>query len=250
MPVEHVPLLQIERDLHDIPRGMDRFEAYLKTMTNDARDDVKFVPMLVMNPMGREHVSERLDELLALNADTIAAAAVHEAVNRLSPFEAAWQHGLVVADDVRGGWTNRYTTDAGLRFSDINTSKRPRYWMTTVLWVSETPSPETVRAAVLETVYRVHRLIEHGSPRTLRQMLAQEGEAAAFAGKLPHLDADDLDYSRYVLEPLLDSADYGVCMAAMYGDEAARTLGYKPLGLSPYAGFAVGLANVIEKSSR
>jgi hypothetical protein len=29
----------------------------------------------------------------------------------------------------------------------------------------------------------------------------------------------------------------------MLGDEAARTLGYQPLGLSPYAGIAVAIAD-------
>jgi hypothetical protein len=53
MPIEHVPLLKTQRELHDLPRGMERFEAYLKTMLNDTRDDVRYLPLLVMNPMGR-----------------------------------------------------------------------------------------------------------------------------------------------------------------------------------------------------
>ena len=41
----------------------------------------------------------------------------------------------------------------------------------------------------------------------------------------------------------LDSVHYPTCIAALLGDEAARTLGYQPLGLSPYAGIAVAIAD-------
>ena len=45
--------------------------------------------------------------------------------------------------------------------------------------------------------------------------------------------------------PLLlwDSTSYPICFAAMYGDTAAKTLGYTPLGLSDWAGFAVAQAD-------
>ncbi|MBC7813183.1 MAG: hypothetical protein H7175_18640, partial [Burkholderiales bacterium] len=79
MHIEHVDLLAIERKLYDIPRGMERFEEYLRTMVNDKGDDVDLMPLLTMNPMGREHVAERVDEWIALGAEQIAAAAVQEA---------------------------------------------------------------------------------------------------------------------------------------------------------------------------
>jgi hypothetical protein len=79
--------------------------------------------------------------------------------------------------------------------------------------------------------------------QTLGEIMAQEGAAAAFAGTQPHLDADDLEYSRQVLQPLLHESAYPICMAALYGDEAARTLGYEPLGLSDRAGLAVAVAD-------
>jgi hypothetical protein len=46
-----------------------------------------------------------------------------------------------------------------------------------------------------------------------------------------------------VLQPYLDSGAYPICFAALYGDTAARALGYTPLGLSDWAGFAVAHAD-------
>ena len=41
MHLEYVPLLKMQRDLYRLPRGMDRFHEYLRTMVNDQGDDLK-----------------------------------------------------------------------------------------------------------------------------------------------------------------------------------------------------------------
>jgi hypothetical protein len=48
-------------------------------------------------------------------------------------------------------------------------------------------------------------------------------------------------YTREVLTPLLDREDMPALVAALFGDAAARELGYEPLGLSPRAGLALAL---------
>jgi len=151
-----------------------------------------------------------------------------------------------VADDVAGGWTNRYLTDAGHRFEPLEL----RYGFATVLlWASETPTPEGITQAVLAACYRTSRLLRFGSPRTLRQMMAQEGQAAAFAGaRFPNLDADELAYTRAVITPQLDTNAFPVAFACLYGDEAARSVGYEPLGLSADAGYALALHEAYARS--
>jgi hypothetical protein len=243
MPIEHVPLLKMQRDLHDILRGMERFHAYLKTIVNDEGDDVRYAPLVIMNPMGREHVSARLDELLALDAETIAVQAIDQALQKVDGLQGSYQHGMVIIDDLRGGWTNRTVVDAAFRFDLALPMKRP--WLTTGWWVSETPTPEKLMQAVQTTIYRLLYVQEHGRPTTLRQMLQQEGSIAASVGLTPQFDQEELDYSRYVLSPYLDSTEYPVQVAALYGNTAATSLGYQPLGLSDNAGFEVALANAL-----
>jgi hypothetical protein len=80
MQLEHVPLLLIQRDLYNIPRGWDRFHEYICTMTGGTGDMV--LPLVAMNPMGKEHVGALLDELLVLNAEDLAAEATAEAQRR------------------------------------------------------------------------------------------------------------------------------------------------------------------------
>ena len=83
MKLEFAPLLQVQRDLYRLPRGMDRFRAYLQTMVDPETKDIQ-LPLSPMNPMGKDHVPALLDEYLAFDADGLAARAVAEAEPRLS----------------------------------------------------------------------------------------------------------------------------------------------------------------------
>src|SRR5262249_25130110 len=81
-----------------------------------------------------------------------------------------------------------------------------------------------------------------GPARTLRAMLAQEGHVMARAGCTgPVLDAEDIAYTREVLSPSLDADDMRTAIECLFGDVAARTLGFTPRGLSPGAGLALAL---------
>lgn len=251
MKIRHNPLLQIQRDLHKKPRNMERFYEYLRTIfggdVTEGNDTPQLVPLIAMNPMGRTHVNDRLDQLLALGAEEITAAAVAEAQERLSPlfaeYQGDYQHGLVIIDDLGGAWSNRFVLETG-RFAAVKLDKYQ--WFSSGIFVSNEPTATRVRQNVLSGIYRTLYLDRYGAPQTLRQMMVQEGQTGAFAGITPALDADDLAYSREVIQPYLDSEHYPTCIAAMLGDEAAHTLGYQPLGLSPYAGIAVAITDFEE----
>jgi hypothetical protein len=72
--------------------------------------------------------------------------------------------------------------------------------------------------------------------------MAQEGHVMARAGcTRPTLDAEDLEYTRWVLGPLLEATDMRTAIECLFGDAAGRTLGFTPRGLSPRAGLALAL---------
>ena len=239
MKLEFVPLLKVQRELYGMPRGMERFRAYLATMINPETRDLK-LPLSGMNPMGKDHIPALLDQYLAMDADRIAALAVADAESRLTNVQGEFKVALVLSDDAMGGWTNRYTSEFGRRFG--TKAYHRRGWLEVGLWTSEAPAAETVRKQVLATIYRAAHIERHGFAQTLRDMLAQEGFAMAQAGCTePVLDADDLAYTREVIRPYLDTKDYSTIIACLFGDEAARSLGYAPLGLSERAGFALAL---------
>jgi hypothetical protein len=116
------------------------------------------------------------------------------------------------------------------------------WWLTGVLWSSEAPSERAVREAILMAVHRMAYTQQHGPARNLREMLAQEGQVMARADcSGPTLDAEDIAYTREVLIPYLDADDKRTCIECLFGDAAARTLGFTPHGLSPWAGLALAL---------
>jgi hypothetical protein len=55
------------------------------------------------------------------------------------------------------------------------------------------------------------------------------------------MGADDLANTREVLAPVLNAEDMRTCIECLFGDAAARTLGFTPRGLSPWAGLALAL---------
>src|SRR5207253_228746 len=108
MNLDYVPLLAVQRELYAVPRGRERFRKYLGTMTSEDGTGLDLPPLVLMNPMAKDHVTALLDELLTLDADGVAAAAAAEASSRMADVPGDFKASLVVADDRMGGWTNRY----------------------------------------------------------------------------------------------------------------------------------------------
>jgi len=259
MRIDYVPLLRIQREIQSIPRGqppdfngLKRFRQYLRTIVSEDGNGLALPPLVAANPMAKEHVTELLDALLAMDADGIAARAAADAACRLDgagEFKAA----LVVVDDVKAGWTNRGACEFEFRFRSVKSGHLPRWskcaWITGVLWSSEPADDQKVREAILTAIYRTHYVQMHGPARTLGDMLAQEGWALARAGcRGPTLDSEDLAYTREVLKPHLGSCEMSTCLACLFGDAAARDLGMNPQGLSPWAGLALALNEAIDFS--
>jgi hypothetical protein len=265
MNLDYVPLVRVMRGLHSIPRGqppdfngMKRFRQYVRTIfprkKNGKIDEnaVYLLPLLAMNPMGKDHVTALLDAYLAMDADGIGARVAAEVAAQLADVPGDFKVGLVVADDLMGIGTNRFDCEFAWRFgpaqlrSGGQPPKRSRwlkdYWLQGVLWTSEPPSERAVREAILTAAHRVAYQQQHGPARTLREMLAQEGQVMARAGcSGPTLNAEDIASTREVLSPHLDADDMRTCIECLFGDAAARTLGFTPRGLGPWAGLALAL---------
>ena len=252
MRLSFLPLLQIQRDLYALPRGMERFRAYLAAMTDPETGDLA-LPLVAMNPMGKEHVPALIDAYLALDAERIATAAIDvwRAARRGGssdpPVDREFKLGLVVSDDLKGGWTNRWASEYSHRIE--SGAFRKRAFLIGLLWTSEPASAASVRDAVLTAIYRAEYLETHAVPKTLGEMLAQEGYAMARAGcTTPALDAEDLAYTRTVIASHLGAHDRATVIACLFGDTAANALGYPPQGLSERAGLALALSDAVRST--
>ncbi len=238
-----VPMLRVQRDLYDIPADPAASGAICDTMTGGSDEIV--LPLSTFNPMGRGHVPDCLDALLALDAESLAAEAIAEATQRLAGIEATFRLGLVLADDAGGGWTSRPHTEVENRFRPMTLLKRG--WAVALAWTSEIPTARGIRRDVLATIDRSIAVLRHGEPRTLGQMMEQEGLAAVFAGEVSStLDFEEIEYTREILRPHREATDLTTIIPCLYGDEAARALGSDAFGLSDLAGFSLALAEALE----
>ena len=257
MKLEFEPLLRVQRDIQGMPMGRERFWEYLRKIFNCYETEFELIPLLIANPAGKAHVTALLDQLLELDAEGIAAAAAEEAAAHLTDLPGEFKAAIVVADDLKGGWTNRYDYEFTLRFGNPRDPDRSRLpgavelqppkwskylWIAGILWSSELATARSVREAMLTAVYRFAFIQRHGLARTLGEMLEQEGQVMARAGcTTPVLDEEDLAYTREVLAPHLGSGVKRSCIECLFGDAAGKTLGFEPRGLSPWAGLALAL---------
>ena len=214
MLLEFLPTLEVHRELYSMPRGMERFRAYIARMTGGSGDLA--LPIAAMNPMGKEHMISAVEAWIACGAEEAAVEAVREAAQRFSHRPDRLRVALVLADDVAGAWTNRWTTDFAHRFESAALYKRD--FAVGLLWASEPPSAERVRAVVLQSIGRAVYEREHGRARTLREKLEQERFASVPLGPPPPAEH-------------LDATDAPTLFACLYGDEAAKSLGYSPFRL-------------------
>ncbi len=243
------PILRDCRAIYDLSEVMDRYWAYVRLMT-EARGE--FLPLGAFSPMGKRQAAF-LDALITLDAEDHAARVCAEVCAALES-DAIFRVMLVVVDEPGNGWTQRFLTDADWRFSS-KTDSMPKQappkgfdrWVSVQLWTTNfdgEPRALTLDYVRQETRAALRRAIhqtEFGYPNTLATMMRQEGEVLAFSGEQILLEPDDLEFTQVILEPLRNSDDYSTNFAALYGDDAARSVGYAPLGLSLRAGFGLAL---------
>lgn len=90
---------------------------------------------------------------------------------------------------------------------------------------------------------------DHGDV-TVGDYLIIEGLVESFAKELygedllgpwvTSFDKEDLEYSKEVIKDALDIKGFAEVSSYMFGDTIAKEQGYQPVGLSPFAGYAVG----------
>lgn len=217
------------------PRGRERFEDYLRLALNEARNAPQR-PIFIYNPMGREQVLTQLEELRRLDAEGIARQEIETINMRLHAnptVKASLQIalGLNLADDIGGGWTNRYTTDYSLRFPRKITALHRQY-CTPIFWTSDALDTDLIRRRVGEALWRsVYWLSPGGGiARTLAEHLQQEINVSRQIGR-SHTPAATGDSAlRQLYREYRQATGPADLFALLYGDEAAASLGHRPLG--------------------
>jgi hypothetical protein len=257
MGIDLIPTLEVQRALYAQKRTMARFRWYLEQITgvsDDGEIDIA-LPIVAVNPLGREHCLAAIEALIALGAEAEIASAIEEARRRLTQVAGEAKVCVNLLDDARGGWTNRHFVEAEMRLKGrlADRAKR-RPFVVAPAWSSETYEAGMLRHEALAAIFRYAAAITLGSTQTLGEMLTREGLALRFAGAdaetarllAPRLADDEVDYCRAIILGQRESTHWPAQFAAFFGDEIAAEAGYPGLGLPSRAGFAVALAEATE----
>jgi hypothetical protein len=235
MTFELLPVIDIMLDLYEKPRNLDRFKEYLALLQGDTKGDLA-VPLGGFNPMGKEHVAVKLQELRRLDAERLMQQTLLSLNNTLAAThpDRAIKVALNLSDDVAGGWTNRYTSDYQNKFQIQALVKRN--FCTPVFWTSEEYSETLMQQRTQEQVYRTLWVLDNGKPVTLEAHVLQEAFVAKKCNDQPGAAVSAELTSFY--DQHRSTEDYSIIFCFMYGDEAAASLGYPTFGITvPFAGF-------------
>lgn len=231
------PVLDIMIDFYHKPAGMDRFWDYLKILKGGSKDDME-VPIPNFNPMGKEHVLTKLLELKELDAEGVIEDTLDKISKKLSA-DSSIDINVVMtlADDLKGGWTNRHTTDYDSKFK-LNAYIN-RNFCIPVFWTSEEYNIDTIKRRTEEYCFRTLYWKKRNKPETLEEHIKQE----LFVNTNCTTNANDnrlIDFSFIdnFYKSNRDSTEHSRIFNFMYGDDACRKLGYAEFGIKePMAGF-------------
>lgn len=237
MRFELVPILDTMLDFYAKPRDFDRFQAYLSLLQGETKGDLAR-PISGFNPMAKPHVLEKLKELKTLEAEKIMAETL-AGISSKQENAPVFKVSLTLSDDLKGGWTNRFTADFDSKFR-LNALIN-RQFCTPVFWTNETYSKDVIRERTIEYALRTQYWVDKKTkPRTLKDHVEQEQFVAK--KRTPQYKSLKLDYEIKFLQQFYkthaDSDDYALILNFFYGDAACDTLGLKTYGIrDEMAGF-------------
>lgn len=239
MYFEVLPILDVMLEFYSAERTPQRFQEYLKLIYDRQQDSLK-LPLPFFNPMAREHVPEQLQNLRALEAESIMGQCCLEVNQQLDTFnlpeDLSFQVCLSLSDDLKGGWTNQFSTHFGNSF--LPKGLFNHQYCTPLFWTSETHDSALARQRTLETLWRTVFQLKNGFALDLAEHLEQEAFVQQQLDWKPgHIEYSLMNQVKSTFLKNKNSESQATLIAFLYGDVAAEELGYSPLGLAPYQGF-------------
>lgn len=231
MVFELVPILKKMRELYRLPRDLNRFEEFLNTLVDSSDSDIQ-IPIIGYNPMAKEHILDRLQELIGMNAEQTASEAL-ETLNKkyISVHsDQRFQVFIILSDDMSGHWPDRNSSDYDSRFR-----MRPlirRHFCTPFFWCSEKFGKEMIQRRVTEYAERTVYLLDHSDPETLEEHILMEDSVRSVSSlKLKDLLNGNSEFQE-IYEANRKCTEKNVIFNFLYGDDAAVKLGFEPMKLN------------------
>jgi hypothetical protein len=227
---ELLPIIDIMIDLYEQPRSFERFEAYLKMLQGNTKGDLA-MPISGFNPMAKEHLLAKLKELKTIEIEQIIREKLNDwnsnnsSKNSSSKFKVA----INLADDLQGGWTNRFTSDydSKFRFNGLFS----RNFCTPFFWTSECFTEDMIRERVLSYILRTIYWQKSPQPMTLLAHLEQEIFVAKQINTQSQFRKSDFKELHHFFQKNQTSEQYHLIFNFFYGDKASASLAFPTYGI-------------------
>jgi hypothetical protein len=222
MTFELLPILNTMIALYQKPLSSDRFQEYLKILSGFSKDDL-VTPIGGFNPMAKGHVLDKLNELKNLNVEAIMQDVLMDFnQKKWLKNEKTIKVAFNLCDDLKGGWTNRYTTDFDSKFNFNALLKRQ--FCTPIFWSSEPYNVDLIQKRTLQYALRTVHWMQKPLPTTLREYVEQEQFVAHNC--LPFSDIPQLKTLNDFYIKHSESNSYHLIFNFFYGNEASELLGF------------------------
>lgn len=230
------PILSEIKELYQQPISGERFNEYLSMLQGDTKVDL-VLPISGFNPMAKEHIMLKIEELQSLDAEGImdqSIALFNSELEEKSDLEIMVV--LNLADDLKGGWTNFYSTDFDSKFK-LN-ALVIRQFCVPYFWTSETYNEALIQTKTKEYLYRTLYLLKNRRPSSLKEYFEQEVFVALNCTEDNHpVDSLSFDPIGTHYWNFKESEEYDLIFNFFYGDKGSESLGYKKYGVDDITGF-------------
>ena len=236
MNFEVKPILEKMLRFYEKPISKERFDDYISLLKGSSKSDLQ-LPISGYNPMAKEHIINKIHELLNLDAETIIKEVLAE-INSDSTIKENKNIEVVIniADDLKGGWTNYYTTDFDSKFK-LN-ALIERNFCTPYFWSSETYDKELIIKRTKEYVFRTMYRLNNRRLNQLKDYISQEKFVQEKIRVNFKLEKNmNYEFMKEFHNNHKYSEDYNLIFNFFYGDIVSSQLNYSTFGIGNYTGF-------------
>jgi len=230
------PILSEIKDLYSKPISTERFKEYISKLQGGTKGDLA-LPIAGFNPMAKEHILQKISELEGHKAETIMEETIKEFNIKLDDSHSKEITVVLnIADDLKGGWTNFFSTDFDSKFK-LNAFVSRKFCVP-YFWTSESYSRELIKSRTLEYLNRTLYRLNNPQPKTLEEHLEQEIFSVTVENNCyqNYKEANFRKIENYYSENK-QSEEYDRIFNFFYGDEGSESLGYKKYGIERPLGY-------------
>ena len=229
MKFKLVSILDKMEAFYKLPRTRERFEKYLLMLQGDTKDDM-ILPIAGYNPMAKEDVLLKLQELQNINAEQIVRKElqnINDTIKNKSSREI--EVVLNLSDDIGGAWSNFYATNYSSKF-ELNALIK-RNFCTPYFWTSESYSEKMIAQRAREYIFRTMFWLKNDKPKLLEDFFNQEVFVQSHSNNSNQKTViQDFKKIEKFYSEHLKSDDYSLIFNFFYGDKASESLGYSTYG--------------------